>query len=320
MADYLARIWEFITTVSVQYVAWVSAVLFTVDQILSRNFWSKDALELADRILPEGNRHRLFKWLALVGFLFASFQAFDHANQDLKRVSAEALTSKTDLSTKTSELDAAQQALAGTRRQLAEAKAKIAQAPPIPIAEQPKAAFDLDDDAEVKAKIIQSCGDMTIVRGRGSSKLDLQNGSFVAPNAVCQFPPPTEEMKRLSNKGLKERIAKLSEELQAFKAKADSQIDYKMRDSERRALEQKSRDEFKGLYLERGAALASAVLARIDGPIEIREPADNNMQGTTWAFATRLGRSSLYFGKPIGIDYAGNVDSYLKFIAAKLPE
>lgn len=173
---------------------------------------------------------------------------------------------------------------------------------------------------QLAPKIIQSCGDMTIVRGRGSSKLDLQNGSFVAPNAVCQFPPPTEEMKRLSNKGLKERIAKLSEELQAFKAKADSQIDYKMRDSERRALEQKSRDEFKGLYLERGAALASAVLARIDGPIEIREPADNNMQGTTWAFATRLGRSSLYFGKPIGIDYAGNVDSYLKFIAAKLPE
>ncbi len=319
VGDFLARLGEFGSTIISYWYVWITGAPFVIDQGLSSKYLPINFIRWVDEKWPETNRHRFFKWLCLVGFVIASFQAFDHVNQEVKRVSAELQTTKTELSTKKIGLEIAQQALADTRQKLAEANAKT-QMQTTPSAEQPKAAFDLDDDADVKAKMIQTCGEITVVKGRGSSKLDLQNGSFVAPNTVCQFPPPTEEMKRLSNKELKERAAKLSRELQAFKTKLENQIDYRMKDNDRRALEDRFREEFKSLYLERGAALASAILARIDGPVEIHEPADGNMQGMKWAFSTRLGRSSLYFRKPIGIDYAGNVDGYLKFIAEKLPE
>jgi hypothetical protein len=138
-------------------------------------------------------------------------------------------------------------------------------------------------------------------------------------NATFIFPPPTDEMKRLSRKELKEQVVELSSELQMFEAKIDGERDVKLNDDQRRALDHRATEEFKSLYLERAASLASAILAQV-GPVEIPSPAENDMQGMMWFSSTRHGRSSLYFGKPIGLEPAKDVDNFLKFIAEKLSE
>jgi hypothetical protein len=119
MADYPARILEFGTAFGGQYLAWVGAVMFGLDQILSPNFWSKNTLDRLNTKWPAENRHRLFRWLAVAGFVVASFQAFDHVNQELKRVSNDLQTATTNLSTKSTELKGTEYLLTETRRQLA---------------------------------------------------------------------------------------------------------------------------------------------------------------------------------------------------------
>jgi len=182
-----------------------------------------------------------------------------------------------------------------------------------------KPLFDLDDNSDIKAKNIKSCGDLTIVKARGDSKLELENGSFVAPNSHCPFPPPTDEMKRLSNKEIRDRVAKLSGELQAFQVKIDGERTTALSDNQRREVARRAEEEFRSVYLERATSLASAILAQI-GPFEIPEGASNDIKAMQRASAIRLGRSSLYFGKPIGIEPANNVDNFLRFVAEKLPQ
>jgi hypothetical protein len=84
MADYFARVWEFICAFGAQYLAWVGAVLFGIDQLLSPNFWHPERISWLNEKWPAENRHRTFKYLAIVGFAVASFQAFDHVNSELK--------------------------------------------------------------------------------------------------------------------------------------------------------------------------------------------------------------------------------------------
>src|ERR1700733_9093608 len=82
--DYFVRFWNFAGAFSSEYFAWVGAVMFGLDQLLSRNFWKKEQIAQLDERWPEENRHHLFRWLAIIGFVVASFQAFDQVNSKLK--------------------------------------------------------------------------------------------------------------------------------------------------------------------------------------------------------------------------------------------
>jgi hypothetical protein len=82
MAEYSVRLWEFGSAFVGEYFAWVGAVMFVLDQLLSRNFWSKSIVDRLNEKWPEGNRHKTFKLLAIAGFVVASFQAFDHVNTE----------------------------------------------------------------------------------------------------------------------------------------------------------------------------------------------------------------------------------------------
>jgi len=86
MGDFLARVWEFSIAVATNWLWWVTTVPFFIDQLLSRNFWSKAAVERLSARWPEEERHRFFKMVAVAGFAVASFQAFDHVNTELKTV------------------------------------------------------------------------------------------------------------------------------------------------------------------------------------------------------------------------------------------
>lgn len=89
MDDFFVRLWEFVWAVITNWFWWVTAVPFFLDQLLSKNFWSSDAVRRISELWPEENRHRFFKWVALVGFVVSCFMAFDHVNSELKSKQAE---------------------------------------------------------------------------------------------------------------------------------------------------------------------------------------------------------------------------------------
>jgi len=84
MGDFFGRFWEFSFAVVTNWLWWVTTVPFFLDQLLSKNFWSKAAIRWLSERWPEEKRHSVFKWLAIAGFIVASFQAFDHVNSELK--------------------------------------------------------------------------------------------------------------------------------------------------------------------------------------------------------------------------------------------
>ena|ERR1700730_2192681 len=89
MTDFFARLWEFIWAVLGYWYVWVTAVPFVIDQGLSHKFLPERAIEFADAIWPQDRRHRLLKWLCVIGFVVASFQAFDRVNTELKNARAQ---------------------------------------------------------------------------------------------------------------------------------------------------------------------------------------------------------------------------------------
>jgi hypothetical protein len=99
MGDYFARAYEFSVAVAANWLWWVSAVPFVLDQLLSRNFWSKATIKRLSRRWPEGNRHKVFKWLAVAGFVISCFMAFDHVNSELKNERAQVSSIRSDLKT-----------------------------------------------------------------------------------------------------------------------------------------------------------------------------------------------------------------------------
>jgi hypothetical protein len=113
MAEFFARTSEFGSAIIGYWYVWLTAVPFFLDQVLSRNFWSKETLERFDKKWPPDGRHRFFKWVCIIGFVVASFQAFDHVNGELKDAALKNDTLKADLKS-------ANDQLAEARRQLAE--------------------------------------------------------------------------------------------------------------------------------------------------------------------------------------------------------
>jgi hypothetical protein len=121
MGDYLARILDFSWTVVTYWYGWVIGVPFLIDQLLSRNFWSRSTNERISLIWPEGSRHRFFKWLAAAGFIVSCFLAFDHVSSGLKDQIKISTALQTDNSKLQSDLRSAEYQLNDARRQLAEA-------------------------------------------------------------------------------------------------------------------------------------------------------------------------------------------------------
>jgi len=187
-----------------------------------------------------------------------------------------------------------------------------------------KPAFDLGGNADIVAGDIKLCGEMTIVKSQPGSGGSLQLHGFtgIAPNTKCSFPPPTEAMKGLSNKELRQRVAALCEALNAFQKSSDNQETFRLNDQQRRALDQSRKDEFKSRYLEQAMLLNNAIAARI-GWAEIPETKPNEanvMKAQMWSTLPRHGRATLIFGKPIGLEPATSVSNYLAFIVERLPE
>lgn len=311
MEEFFARILEFGCAIVGYWYVWLTAVPFFIDQILSRNFWSKETLERFDQRWPPDRRHRFFKWVCIIGFVFASFQAFDHVNQEAKRANTELQATKMDLSTKKNELETAQQALADTRRQLAEANAKITQAPPRS-AEQPKATIDLDN-TDINVDGLRSSGTGTVIKGRGNGRGSFKDVSSTFADAKFPLVPLSEAEKANPNDKIRDRLTEFFKELSGLEAKRQTIRD---NEAQRKAWE----DEFKSTYLPRARTLQSLIISRIGGVEPTIQNADiNDMPGTTLVSSIRLGRSSLGHDKPIGLQPALNIMNYLQYLAERMP-
>lgn len=114
MDAYLAGGIEFAKAVASYWYWWLTAVPFGIDQILSRNFWSKEENGRISTRWPEESRHKFFKRLALVGLFVSCFLAFNRVNSELK----EQVRTNAELQ---AGLKAANDQLVETRHQLAEA-------------------------------------------------------------------------------------------------------------------------------------------------------------------------------------------------------
>lgn len=202
-------------------------------------------------------------------------------------------------------------------------KPPLAESPPRLEQAQSKPAFDLGGNTDIAVGKAQLCGEMTIIKTQPGSGGSFSLGDFtgIAPGAKCTFPPPTEAMKSLSNKDLKQQIATLCAVLDEFQQKIDNQLDFRLNSQQRRELSQKATDEFKSSYLVQAMALNNAVAARV-GWIDIPDSKPNEanvIKAEMWSTLTRNGRATLSFAKPIGNAPAKGVSNYLTFIAEKLP-
>ena len=120
--QYFARGYEFGVAVLAYWYWWLTAVPFFLDQLLSRNFWSKAKSDRIAAWWPEETRHKFFRWLAASGFVLSCCLAFDSVAQELKIANAKLSTAQTDLATKSTELTGAQQQITELARQLVEAQ------------------------------------------------------------------------------------------------------------------------------------------------------------------------------------------------------
>jgi hypothetical protein len=84
MAGLLGRVWEFAAAVIGFWYVWITAVPFVIDQGLSHRFLPRGLVDWADRWWPPDKRHRVLKWLCAIGFVIATFQAFDEVNSKLR--------------------------------------------------------------------------------------------------------------------------------------------------------------------------------------------------------------------------------------------
>lgn len=311
--DYVWRTWEFSTAVASYWYWWVTAVPFLIDQLLSRNFWPKTINERISTFWPEESRHRVFKCLALVGFVISCFLAFDHVNFDLKEKTKETLSLQGQLKTTKNQLAETQRAFVEAQRQTAPKNRDSA-----------KVAFDIGGSGDIAVKKAQLCGEMTVVRSQpgSSGSFKLEDFTGIAPDTKCSFPPPTEVMKGFSNNELKQRVAAICEALDTFQKNIDDQTTIGLNDGRRRELDKKATEDFKSHFLEQAMQLNNAIAARV-GWVEIPDSKPNEkniMKAQTWSTLTRHGRATLIFGKPVGLAPATGVGNYLSFIAEKLPD
>jgi hypothetical protein len=142
MWDLTVRLRDFAEAVVGYWYFWVTGVLFVIDQSLSNKYLPLRFIELLDRMWPPENRHHVFRWACVAGFVVASFQAFDHADRQRQHAETALQTTATNLSNKEIEVQSAQRALEDARRQLAEATVRV----------PPKPAFDIAGNDTIFAK------------------------------------------------------------------------------------------------------------------------------------------------------------------------
>lgn len=88
MSGLVGRIWDFAAAVIGFWYVWITTVPFVIDQGLSQRFLPKWFVDRADELWPPDQRHRILKWLCAIGFVIASFQAFDEVNSKLRNEQA----------------------------------------------------------------------------------------------------------------------------------------------------------------------------------------------------------------------------------------
>jgi hypothetical protein len=75
-------VWEYATSVGTNWIAWVAAVPFFLEQ--GYPHLSEKRQAQIEKYLPKSSHKSIVRYLAIFGFVFASFQAFDHVNSELK--------------------------------------------------------------------------------------------------------------------------------------------------------------------------------------------------------------------------------------------
>jgi uncharacterized protein YjeT (DUF2065 family) len=80
--SFWARLGEFCGAVLGYWAPWVTGIVLVIEQIAELAFpkWWKRL----DRRFPKDRRRRALLWLCAVGFIYASFQAFDDVNKRLR--------------------------------------------------------------------------------------------------------------------------------------------------------------------------------------------------------------------------------------------
>lgn len=84
MGDFFARLWEFGSAIIGYWYVWITGAPFVIDQGLNHKYLPKRVVDFADAWWPPEGRHRILKAICAVGFVIASFQAFDQKNSELK--------------------------------------------------------------------------------------------------------------------------------------------------------------------------------------------------------------------------------------------
>jgi hypothetical protein len=80
--DLFGRLFEFVTTVFSFWAAWITGVVFVIEQGVP--YLPKRIGEWIEREWPKESRYPALRMLCVLGLVLASFQAFDQANGKLK--------------------------------------------------------------------------------------------------------------------------------------------------------------------------------------------------------------------------------------------
>lgn len=65
-----------------------------IDQLLNRKFLPKKWMDAVDRRWPPDSRHHILKWLCIIGFVVASFMAFDDVSSRLRSTQQQLLSAR----------------------------------------------------------------------------------------------------------------------------------------------------------------------------------------------------------------------------------
>ncbi len=81
--SFIARIWDFFCAVITYWTAWVTGVVFVIEQ--AAEFFFPKRFAQFDKRFPKEKRRKFLLWFCAFGFVVASFQAFDDVSYRLRQ-------------------------------------------------------------------------------------------------------------------------------------------------------------------------------------------------------------------------------------------
>jgi hypothetical protein len=86
----LVRIWDFVYAVIGHWIAWVTGFVLVIEQAIE--FFCQGLFKRIDAKYPKERRRHILLTICALGFIVASFEAFDERTLQLRKLETQALT------------------------------------------------------------------------------------------------------------------------------------------------------------------------------------------------------------------------------------